>query len=1077
MNGSLETALKLYAEHLGNFIVRTLKEEKGAGRGWVEAYVGALSEGRRKNYVEDLKRGKTPEEAVDLAHFKDVLLGNREVFKRLLGRSYNRLVTWADEIQEVRNKWAHQKEIPPDDLYRALDNIARALMAIGAEEAAATVKALRDGMKNVVPAQKDEEPASRLGGVLKPWWIYAEPHADIKRGDFDENTFAAKLDDVVAGRASPEYLFADEFFQKTHLTRELRSLLTDTLKRLAGTGGEAVVQLRTPFGGGKTHALIALYHLVKDSATTGTIPEIQELLKDAGLKDIPRARVAVLVGTSLHPLGRKTEEGQELKTLWGELAYQLGGEEGYALVAEADQQRVAPGKETLVRLLKKHAPALILMDEILLYLVKAAGVQVGSGTLQGQTFAFLQELTEAVGSVDGVALLTTFPESHLEYFETDEEKVEAAFARLEKIFSRVQAVRVPVQGEEIYEVVRRRLFSKIDHGFAEKIAAIFHQHYRDQGDAPDEVQDPRYRELMKRAYPFHPELIRVLYERWGTIQDFQKTRGVLQLLARIVEQSYKSPLARPVIGPGDVHLENPDLRAAVLKPLGREAKWESVVASDILGKARELDERIGGDYKKHRLAQSTATAIFMYSHSGGGKDGVTKPWLDVVLTTPEGPSKELVSDALDRLQKNLFYLYENGTWIFRAQPNLNAVLNNELALVDEAKAIERLRDYVQKVAGRGAFRPIFWPRNHKDVPDDTTLKLAIYGPEYADETPESKRARDVVQQNAPGGPRVNKNTLIHLFMAFEEKPGLIELAKQEIALENIEKRSTSLALNEEQREELAERLRRVRAMLPERTRAAYSELYEPISGKGNFRYRKIKHVVQSEATLVAAVESVLRSDDRLLSKLDPALITHGAPPLWPKQQTFLPVDELRSYFYRLPELPMLESDRVLEEAIIEGVRIGLFELAVKEEDGYRLLYWSKDPPTRIHFQPTYALVRPGTLPKPRQTDELGTENVGDGLGLADDARPDTSPLTSLTRQEQSTRLVLRLHRVQDDQVPVLLDLIGALRDAGGEVRLEVEVVAEAAKRFDENVLELTVREVLEQSGFDYEWIIDRETES
>ena len=506
----------------------------------------------------------------------------------------------------------------------------------------------------------------------------------------------------------------------------------------------------------------------------------------------------------------------------------------------------------------------------------------------------------------------------------------------------------------------------------------------------------------------------------------------------------------------------------MLKPLGREAKWESVVASDILGKARELDDRVGGDYKKHRLAQSTATAIFMYSHSGGGKDGVTKPWLDVVLTGPEGPSRELVSDALDRMQKNLFYLYENGAWVFRAQPNLNAVLSNELAQVDAGKATGRIHEYARKIAGRGSFRPILWPQNHKDVPDDNTLKLIVYGLGHADETAASKQIRDVVQQNAPGGPRVNKNTLVHLFLSIEEKPGLVELAKQEIALENVERRSSSLALNEEQRRELAERLRRVRSALPERTKAAYSELYEPMSGKGEFRYRKIKHVMQSESTLAAAVESVLKGDDRLLAKLDPALITHGDPPLWPKNQDFLPLSDLREYFFRLPELPMLESNSVLERAIVEGIEQGLFELALKDSGGYRLVYWAKNPPKNVYYSDNYALVRPGVLMRPT----TGTDDV-------EPVQPDTTktedhdvpmPTQTLPELAGPARLRIVLKSVRDEQIPTLLDLIQALRDAGGDVALSAELVAvNETQGLDANVLSLTVRELLEQYGITYEW--------
>jgi len=1065
MASKLETALKIYADGVKRFILQKLKAAHGTGPGWVETYGHALSEKRRENFLEDLKRGKSPEEAVDLAHFKDVLLGNRDVFKPALGRFYNRVVTWADEIQEVRNDWAHQKEIPPEEEYRALDNIARVLRAIGATEAAGQIRALIQAPRD---QEKTPEQPPPPQGTLVPWWEIAEPHPDIRFGRFDENTFAAKLDDVASGNAAPEYLFADEFFQKTYLTSELKSVLKDTLKRLAGVGGEAVVQLRTPFGGGKTHALIALYHLIKDSATSGGLPEVQAMVRESGLEDIPRARVAVLVGTALDPLGRETEEGLKIQTLWGELAYQLGGEAAYRFVAEADRARTAPGKERLIELLRGHAPSLILMDEVLLYLAKAAGVPVGTTTLQAQTLAFLQELTEAVDNVPGVALLTTFPESHIEYMEANPEKVEAVFARLEKIFARVQAVRVPVQGEEIYEVIRRRLFSNVDHGRARSVAAAYHELFRQHEDLPDEARTPGYRRLIERAFPFHPELVRLLYERWGTIQGFQKTRGVLQLLARIVEQNYRSNQARPLIGPGNVDLKNPDLRAAVIKPL-QDANWESVIASDIVGKARELDEQIGGEYKRHRLAETVATAIFMFSHSGGGKDGVTKPWLDLSLIYPQGITRELVSDALDRLKGRLFYLYENGTWVFRAQPNLNAVLNDELALVPEEQILERVYELTKRVAGKGAFRPILWPKNHKDVPDDTSLKLVIYAPEHADETDESTRIRHVVQQNAPGGPRVNKNTLVHLFMSLNARPGLFGMVRQEIALENLRKRSRELALSEEQKRELEDRLTRIRNQLPERIKAAYSELYEPIDGQGRFRYHPAKTYVQTEPTLVAAVESLLKQEDRLLASLDPGLITRGYD-LWPGDEPFLSLDRLRNYFFRLPELPMLEGDEVLKRAIAEAVRIGIAELAVRQGDAFAKTWVATNSPKpqEIHLSETYVLARPGTLPNRKRQDEETPDPTKPNIKKPD---PDpTPPPPGPTPPPPAVRSVrIRLNRLDPSQVPAIIDLISGLRDAGGQVAVTVTLVAENPEGLDENTLALTVKELLSQHGFDYEW--------
>jgi hypothetical protein len=311
-------------------------------------------------------------------------------------------------------------------------------------------------------------------------------------------------------------------------------------------------------------------------------------------------------------------------------------------------------------------------------------VRVGEPTLQAQTFAFLQELSEVVGSLPQVALVTTFPESHLEYY--DHHEAPQVFARLEKIFGRVQAVRMPVQGEEIYEVLRRRLFEQIDGEGAKRVVAAYMETYEAyRNELPPEVRSGEYARKMLKAFPFHPQLVDVLYERWGTLQNFQRTRGVLRLLARVVEAEYLNPGARPLIGLGDVALANPDLRATVDSVLG-EANWESVLASDIIppdGKAYRLDREQGGEYARHRLAQSLATAIFMYSHSGGAQQGATRPQLNLALTYPEGITPLLVGDALGHLEKRLYYLYANGGWSFKAQPNLNAVLADRMAQVRE----------------------------------------------------------------------------------------------------------------------------------------------------------------------------------------------------------------------------------------------------------------------------------------------------------------------------------------------------------------------------------------------------------
>jgi hypothetical protein len=1052
MGSRLEEGLRVYAQRMGGFLVERLKERYGER--WVEAYAQALNEKRRENFLEDLRRGKAPEEVVDLVHFKDLLLGQKEVFGSLLGRSFQRAVTWADEVAEARNRWAHQDELSEEDIYRALDNMARLLEAVGDGEGATLLKALRDGRAPASP-----QPEAAPSGLLPPWWRLATPHADIRSGQFDESTFAAKLDDVVRGTASPEYRYADEFFRKTYLTRELKGLLQDVLKRLAGLGGEAVVELRTPFGGGKTHALIALYHLVKDAATSGALPEVQALLKEGGLPDIPRARVAVLVGTELSPQGREVEGGVRLHTLWGELAYRLGGLEGYALVREHDEARTAPGKENLARLLSRYAPLLILMDEVLVYQVKAAGVPVGETTLQAQTFAFLQELSEVVAATPKAALVLTFPESHLEYF--DQEGAALAFERLERIFDRVKAVRVPVQGEEVYEVIRRRLFERVDEREAEKVVARYAELYRATRGLHEEAYRAEYQALMRRAFPFHPELVRTLYERWGTLQGFQRTRGVLRLLARIVEQSHRSTLARPLIGLGDVALEDPDLRATIAGIL-REANWEAVIASDIVNKAAGLDREQGGDYARLRLAQTVATAIFMYSHSGGARDGIRRPLLDLALIYPEGISQELISDALDRLKARLFYLYENGGFLFKAQPNLNAVLANEVAAIPEEAVREVLRETLAQVVGRGLFKPVIWPEEHRDVPDDRALKLVLH--ERPDDE-EGRRLRLAIQQNAAGSPRVHRNTLVHLHPRLEGLGRAKEQARLLLALRGL-KKNLWTSLGQDQRADLEERLKRVEGDLPRLLQAAYADLYKARNSQGEFRYLNIQPYVQTASTLQEAVEEVLRREDLLLSRLDlPTVVNHYR--LWPEEESHLPLSALRDYFLRLPELPLLESEEVLRQAVFLAVRQGFYQLARRSGEAFSPVWCAKRPPREdeVHLNENFLLARPGTWPCGEEVVDKGEAGKGEDTETDKDTVPPPPP----PKPQGPTQVRYHLPNLPLDKIPVLVDLVKGLKEARGrEVGLEVVLTALNPQGLDPTVLELVVRELLHQHGLDYQ---------
>jgi hypothetical protein len=1059
-------ALRLYADVMKGYVLGQLKKEYGTGKGWLEAYLGSFrSDERRGNVVKTLQNVSKPEEAFDINHVRDVLLGHRELFSRDFGRMYSSTVTYADEITQVRNAWAHQQEIDPYEAERALGSIFKVLDKIGAADAAKQVRELRE---NVLPKQQ-------IAQELPAWWRLAEPHDDIRKGNFDENTFAAKLDDVVGEKAPPEYLHADEFYQKTYLTEELRGLLKDTLKRLAKTGGEAVVQLKTPFGGGKTHALIALYHLVKKAADVEDLPDIQTLLKEVNLEHVPHAKTVVLVGTDLNVQGRKTEDGLTLRTLWGELAYQLGGKAAYQKIEASDKARTSPGKETLRSLLEGQK-ALLLMDEILVYQVKAAGVEVGDTTLQAQTFAFLQELTEVVGGVQGVALITTFPESKIEYY--DHEQSEPVFDRLEKIFGRVQAIRIPVQGEEILEVVRRRLFEKIDDTKAKQVIAQYQSLYTaHREDLPSEVRSSDFGRRMMRAYPFHPELISVLYERWGTLQTFQKTRGVLRLLARVIEYGYMSPAARPLISLGDVGLEDGNLRTTLTSIL-KDANWDAVIAADIApGKAQQLDKEIGGEYARYRLSQAVTSGIFMYSHSGGGSErGVTEPRLRLALLQPEGITSVLVSDALSRMKDKLYYLYGNGGWSFKAQPNLNSVLAERTSQVKPEVALDKLKEALTSKIGTGLFKAFVWSTDSREVSDNTSLKVVLLSPsQSSDDKDENERTRFVIQQNASGSPRINKNTLLYLAGERRDFNKALDVAKLLLALEDVSS-DKGLVLSADQKEDLRQRLQRTREQLPELAKAAYTLLYEPINNQGECRIHNLSATVKTQATLQSAVVETLKSEDRLLASIDPALLVSYEPyQLWMADQETLSLRNLRDYFDRYPHLPMLESTDVLKAAIIKGVQNGLFEAALKAEQGYTKVWRRTNPPSEgdLFFADHYLLTRPGVIPLPQEPTPAPNASATTGQVTAPTASVSSS-VTATKPSSTSGSKTIRHVQLTFNNLPVsdvadLVSIVGALEDAGGTVTLNVLISAVNGNGLDKTMLELNVREVLSQLNLNPEW--------
>ena len=295
--------------------------------------------------------------------------------------------------------------------------------------------------------------------ALRPWREIAVPHEDVLKGTFQQAEFAADLSRVHAGTASGEYQNPALFFQRTFITEGMRLLLNSVVKRLAGKGGDPVIQLQTAFGGGKTHTMLAVYHLAKGEAPVGDLHGVGEILSAAQVVELPRARVAVLDGNKSAPNQPVKRDGQVVRTLWGDLAWQLGGAEGYALVADADSSGTSPGKSVLETLLSQCAPCVILVDELVAYVRQFEEGKTLTGGTFDSNLSFVQALTEALKAVPTAVLLASLPESDKE---AGSQRGVKALEALAHYFGRVHALWKPVATEEAFEIVRRRLFASIN---------------------------------------------------------------------------------------------------------------------------------------------------------------------------------------------------------------------------------------------------------------------------------------------------------------------------------------------------------------------------------------------------------------------------------------------------------------------------------------------------------------------------------------------------------------------------------------------------------------------------------------
>lgn len=825
---------------------------------------------------------------------------------------------------------------------------------------------------------------------MRPFTTVAVPHDDILKEKLTMDVFAADLWQVYKGSAPAEYQDPREFFRKTFLTKGMSYLIDVVRKRLEGRGGDSVIQLQTPFGGGKTHSLIALYHKAKTEFN---------------------AKVVVLSGTAFDP--RDT-------FLWEEIERQLTGK------VEILKGNISPGKEKLRKVLENHQPLLILMDEILAYTIKADGVKVGNTTLGDQTLCFIQELTETLSTLSNAVLVFTLPSSLLEHFD---EKGEKRFQQLQKFVGRMEKVLTPIEDEEVAHVIRKRLFKYVDESLAEEIIQEFTDYAEREGFL--KMDKVLYKQRFKASYPFQPEVIDVLYKRWGSFPTFQRTRGVLRLLALVVKSLKDSNL--PFISLGDIDLSNEEIRRELIKHIGSE--YDSVIAADITSSnsgAKKVDASLGLSYLSFRLGTKIATTIFMYSFSGGPEKGATLSEIKLSCARPEFQSSIIV-EALEKLRNTLFYLSDSESiYLFTNKPNLNRILLIKMDGISEARLIEEEEHLLKQVFKKSEHFDIYiCPKHTRDIPDSEKLKLIIM------ESNNPIMIKEFIETYGER-PRVYRNTMIFLCPLEGEKSKILDMLRKKLAWEEIEK-DKNLELTPDQKERVKENIKTLNEGIKERIKSVYRIVFLPNKDEPErIDLGAPTYIGKKEYT--DEIYTRLKEEGKILEKISPRLLKEK----YLKIKDYVQTKNILDSFYKIPGELRIKNKEVLARAIKEGIRLGEFGLGYLEDGKIECKYYKTD--VEPYFEETEVLIKEELCKE--EKDEYKPEPIYDqpetpGKGAEKVKEPSSShiviiePSTTLLKYRQlSLKLSISSGKLSD-----VVKTINFIKQKFSNVEIKIEISA------------------------------------
>ena len=565
--------------------------------------------------------------------------------------------------------------------------------------------------------------------------------------ELQQAEFAADLWQVHLNEGSDEYRKPAEFYRRTYLTESLTRLLVNGVQRLTGAGGDPVIQLQTNFGGGKTHSMLALYHLFS-GVRPAELAGVDSVLAEAGVDTLPTARRVVLVGNKISPGNPVTKpDGTVVRTLWGELAYQLGGPEAYARIARDDENATSPG-DVLRELFVEYGPCLILVDEWVAYARQLHDQSDLPGGSFETMFTFAQALTESAKLAKNCLLVVSLPASDTSgspHTQVDDVEVggirgREALDRLRNVDGRLDSSWRPATAEEGFEIVRRRLFEPLPGDqFTNRdvTARAFADLYRSQAaEFPPECRSADYEKRIQAAYPIHPEIFDRLYTDWSTLVKFQRTRGVLRLMAAVIHSLWEKGDRNPLVLPSTIPIDDPRVQSELTRYLSDN--WIPIIEKDVDGPASlplKIDNDVPNLGKLH-ATRRVARTIYLGSAptSAAAHRGLEDRRVKLGCVMP-GEPPAVFGDALRRLASAATYLYQDGprAW-YATQPTVTKLAEDRAEQLKRdpdrvANELEaRLRKDLVRIGDFSRVHPL--PRSSADVPDDPDARLVVLPPEH-----------------------------------------------------------------------------------------------------------------------------------------------------------------------------------------------------------------------------------------------------------------------------------------------------------------------------------------------------------